>query len=128
MEAYTDLLQFCGDEGGWQGAVGTSGAFNYWAAVVSIRQGAVGTSGAFSYWATVVSIKALSHGVCLGTERVELPQEETPSSKKLGFKHLESRFYRTPYTVNPHRFSTHMRNLKRKIIMMRRCYTARYEL
>ena len=35
MEAYTDLLQFCGDEGGWQGAVGTSGAFNHWSTVVS---------------------------------------------------------------------------------------------
>ena len=63
MESYTDLLQFCGDEGGWQGAVGTSGAFNHWSTVVSMRQGAVGTSGAFSYWVTVVFIKALSHGV-----------------------------------------------------------------
>ena len=76
LEAYTDLRQFCGDEGGWHGAVGTSGAFNYWAAVVSIRQGAVGTSGAFSYWATVVSIKVLSHGVWLGRERVEVTHKK----------------------------------------------------
>ena len=63
LEAYTDVWQFCGDEGCWHGAVGTSGALNYWAAVMSMRQGAVGTSGAFSYWVTVVFIKALSHGV-----------------------------------------------------------------